>query len=338
MRKIIYTALVGAIIGLFFFIPQEYVSNYIDKVLNDKVHNKTIIKKKIDEFYKPLDILLTASLNDWKYLNKNNLLRSYWMPFTFNKKSIKFKISFDKVYKIELNNFKCTVNDNLILLFGESDILDINNTLIGKGMYSKLIMLDYKQNTEIISKDKLFVYNIKIFDFNYPLDYIVSKTSKKTIKLQKSLYPIIEFGLKSHKLLSKKYITRFSCQVYKDKYLRPDKILNENFKLQYEDDNQYVLSNLTIEKRNNWVKYMLYTFKPYHEKIESLVLQKGYLVEDKKMKHLLEKLLFHIDGYKRVFKEWENNNYTNLTSSINFPSEINQYTKERIKILEKLLK
>ncbi len=56
------------------------------------------------------------------------------------------------------------------------------------------------------------------------------------------------------------------------------------------------------------------------------------------MKVLTQRLLFHIDGYKKVYSQWEKGDYGKMTSDINFPSEIDNYTKQRIKELEKLLK
>lgn len=336
MKKIIITAIIGSLIGLFFFIPQQFVENIINAIYYDNNKKKNKNEKKLNEFYKPLDILLTSSYNEWKYLNKHNKTLSFWSIYSFKKSSINFLPQYDKDYKLVLGNIKVTVKKDLIILYGPMELLDTNKNILGKGLYSQILRYKkiflFKQS----AKKKKEIYKIEIFLPYLKLDSVTTKNKTKSMQIPKFPSIVFTIGVPKNIKNKDKFIVESIVKVYSTSLLNTRYLSQTNFHLQAESKDEFIFINLTKEKRDKWVRYMSNIFKPYHEKLEKLIYEKQYLVEDRKMKQLLDRLLFHINGYKIVFKQWKQGDYSRLTSDINFPSEINKYTKEKIIILEKL--
>jgi len=87
-----------------------------------------------------------------------------------------------------------------------------------------------------------------------------------------------------------------------------------------------------------WSIRLRSTFKDIHNQMEKLIMKNQYFIDkDPEMKAIINQLLRHIDGYKRVFKKWEMGDYSELTSDVNFPSEINSMVKRKISLLKKKL-
>lgn len=210
--------------------------------------------------------------------------------------------------------------------------MDENNHIIGKGTYSKLIRYKTKFLLKKFLKTKKKFYKIEVFFPYIPLASLTNKNHKK-IEISFPMYPSLSF---EKNFENNKQIVSYIVGLYWK--INMINISNQIFTLQSQNKNSYFLSNITPEKRIKWVNYMQTIFKPYHRKMEKLILEKSYLVQDKKMKNLLNRLLFHIDGYKRVFSLWDKGDYSLLTSDINFPSDINMYTKKKINELRKILK
>ncbi len=335
MKKILSSPIwtsIGAIAAILALILTY--KQFIDNTSSNKIK----IERKLNEFYKPLDILLTSSYNEWRYLNKNNKTASFWDVYSFKKSDLNVSLKYNTNYRLKLDSpIEFSVENGLILLYGSIKILDKKNNVLGTGLYTKLLWYKEEFLFEESKKEQEQIYKIKIFLPYLKLNSIVSNSKTKSIQVPK--YPSIIFYLRApnNVIIGNKEIIDSIVKFYSSKFLNTKYLSQLNFQLQAENKNEFIISNITKEKRDKWIKYMLNIFKPYHEKLEKLIYEKQYLVEDKKMKQLLERLLFHINGYKIVFKQWEEGDYSQLTSVINFPSEINQYTKEKIITLEKLL-
>jgi hypothetical protein len=93
------------------------------------------------------------------------------------------------------------------------------------------------------------------------------------------------------------------------------------------------------EEITAWELQMKATFKPYQDKMESLVLDRRHLVgADKYINSELDKLLLHISGYKIVYLKWEKGDYTQVTSHNDFPAGLQSLVQNKINELSVLLK
>lgn len=90
----------------------------------------------------------------------------------------------------------------------------------------------------------------------------------------------------------------------------------------YFNDPQYPTTEQQIEA---WKHYMLHVFMPCNEKIYEIIVNKSdLLIEDEMPKCLLD-LISHIVIYKAIVKNWEQGNFSEYTSTNNFPIEVNDY-------------
>jgi len=337
MKNFVIGTIITSLIGLLFFIPQQFIENKINAIYYSNNKKKNEIKKRLNEFYKPLDILLTSSYNAWKYLNKHNKTLSFWMIYRLKKSNINFLPQYNKSYKFRYKKIEVTAKENLIILNGLIKILDANKNILGTGSFFEELWYKKTFLSKQSAKKKKEIYKIEIFLPYLKLNSITAKNKTKSIQIPK--YPSFTFIADMPKNIKNKnkFIVNLITNVYL-KYLLNIKYLSQtNFYLQAENKDEFIFVNVTKEKLKQWVNYMNNIFRPYHKKLEKLIYTKGSLVKDKKMKQLLARLIFHINGYKIVFRQWEQGDYSRLTSNINFPSEIDKYTKERIITLEKLL-
>ncbi len=343
-------------VAFILYIPRTFITNIIDNIFKQKEANTQLIQEKLNDFYIPLDRLLTESNYQCMFLTKK-IYGSYWITYKVDKQHINVKLQKHKKYKLNIKDTTVKlIHDKYkkINFDGKINILDEDNNFIGEGAYSQFFL--YKKT---LLKDSLktgkFLYKIEVFFPHITLEQ--PKGDDPTIYGINVIFPDITFESvitnndgkilpPIHPLLSfKKSFDHKISDVEMIKYIAPIYLKNNNmslsnqiFILHSQDKNSYFLLNISSKKQERWINYMLSVFKPYHERMEKLILEKGYLVEDKKMKDLTHRLSFHINGYKKVYSQWEKGDYSEMTSDINFPSEINNYTKQRIKELEKLLK
>ncbi len=356
MKKDLKTGILLAFVVFALSIPTIFIKNAINNIFKQKEASIQLIQKKLNDFYIPLDTLLTESRYEWMFLNKK-IYGSYWITYKVDKQHINAKLQKHRKYKLNIKDTKVKlIHDKYkkINFYGKINILDEDNNFIGEGAYSqvflykKTLLKDSLKTGKFLYKIEVFfphitleppkgddptIYGINVFFPDTTFKYVITDNEGKILPPIFSLpYFKKSFDHKISDIEMIKYIAPFYLEV-NNMFLK-----NQIFILQSQDKNSYFLLNISAKKQNRWINYMLSVFKPYHEKMEKLILEKGYLVEDKKMKDLTQRLLFHIDGYKKVFRRWEKGDYSEMTSDINFPSEIDNYTKQRIKELERLLK
>ena len=64
---------------------------------------------------------------------------------------------------------------------------------------------------------------------------------------------------------------------------------------------------------------------PNNELIEKLIIEKAYLIKDEKMPECLLGFITHMSGYKANMRKWEQGDYSEALSVIDYPSGLNEY-------------
>ncbi len=82
----------------------------------------------------------------------------------------------------------------------------------------------------------------------------------------------------------------------------------------------------TDEEMALWRLWMTAVFMPMTRSMVELVLKKSDLLREESMPLALLLLCAHVSSYEAVFKEWENGDYRNRNSAIDFPrAELVEY-------------
>ena len=83
----------------------------------------------------------------------------------------------------------------------------------------------------------------------------------------------------------------------------------------------------TPDEAAAWRIWMQEVFMPFNVRKEQAILANSDLVDEKEMPRAFIRLCAHVAGYKIVLKKWENEDYTQNVSSINYPQEIHDYVQ-----------
>lgn len=78
------------------------------------------------------------------------------------------------------------------------------------------------------------------------------------------------------------------------------------------------LSNRELEA---WRLWMTTVFMPINLRIYELILSKSDLLIDKEMPDTLLAFCAHVAAYQAVIKKWENNDFSEHTSLVNYPAD-----------------
>lgn len=81
----------------------------------------------------------------------------------------------------------------------------------------------------------------------------------------------------------------------------------------------------TDKEFQEWRLWMINILMPKNELIEKLILEKAYLIRENQIPECLLKFITHISGYKINIRQWENGDYSERLSIIDFPAEIEEY-------------
>ena len=91
----------------------------------------------------------------------------------------------------------------------------------------------------------------------------------------------------------------------------------------------------TDEELEAWRLWMSTVFMPMNLRMYELVLSKADLFVEQNMPDSLLLLCAHVAAYQTVLEKWENNDYSEHTSLLEYPSEkILEYTKQSYKLLK----
>jgi hypothetical protein len=90
----------------------------------------------------------------------------------------------------------------------------------------------------------------------------------------------------------------------------------------------------TKEEAVAWRLWMTEVFIPIIFKMEELILANSDLIDEPEMPAPFIALCAHIAGYKVVTKKWAGGDFTENTSSLNFPTELQGYVECEYKRLK----
>jgi hypothetical protein len=84
-----------------------------------------------------------------------------------------------------------------------------------------------------------------------------------------------------------------------------------------------------------WRLWMTTVFMPRNLQLQQLIVSKSDLLIETDMPSCLQDLCIHIAAYQTILKKWENNDFSEHNSLINFPgSELQEYSRRSFKILK----
>ena len=83
------------------------------------------------------------------------------------------------------------------------------------------------------------------------------------------------------------------------------------------------------QDKETWRLWMREVFMPLNLRLEKTIVENADLLIEKKMPESLLLLLAHVSAYKAVLKRWENQDYTEHISLVNFPrQEVRTYAEK----------
>lgn len=85
--------------------------------------------------------------------------------------------------------------------------------------------------------------------------------------------------------------------------------------------------SLTETELSAWRLWMTTVFMPNNLRIYEIILSKSDLLIETKMPECLLSFCAHVTAYQTVLKKWENGDYSEHLSVINYPNEIIEYAK-----------
>jgi hypothetical protein len=83
-----------------------------------------------------------------------------------------------------------------------------------------------------------------------------------------------------------------------------------------------------------WRLWMTTVFMPINLRIYEIILSKSDLLIETKMPECLLLYCAHVAAYQAVLKKWENNDYSENLSVINYPNEIVEYSKKSYQLIK----
>jgi hypothetical protein len=83
-----------------------------------------------------------------------------------------------------------------------------------------------------------------------------------------------------------------------------------------------------------WRLWAQSVFMPNNKLIEKLILEKAYLIRERDMPECLLNFITHVSGLKVVVEKWSKGDFSEHTSVVFFPKEIDHYATESYKELK----
>ncbi len=131
-----------------------------------------------------------------------------------------------------------------------------------------------------------------------------------------------------------------------EKFYGPLKALNESseiawsgFRQKYRSNTPHYFSNNDMpneEELKAWRLWMSIVFMPNNNKMFEIINSRLDLLIEEEMPESLKLLCAHVAAYKTVIHKWEQNDFSEHTSIINFPArEVNKYVDSSFSKLKK---
>ncbi|MBI5950540.1 MAG: hypothetical protein HY865_02685 [Chloroflexi bacterium] len=90
----------------------------------------------------------------------------------------------------------------------------------------------------------------------------------------------------------------------------------------------------TEEELKAWRLWMSTVFMPINLRIYEIILSKSDLLIETKMPECLLSFCAHVTAYQAVLKQWEDNDYSEFMSVINYPNEIVEYSMKSYQFIK----
>ena len=88
------------------------------------------------------------------------------------------------------------------------------------------------------------------------------------------------------------------------------------------------------EEISEWRIWLENVFQPLNEQLDQIIVTKAHLVLEDEMPQCLKRISAHSAGYKAVIKKWELGDFSESTSVINYPAEIEDYAEKSYLMLK----
>jgi hypothetical protein len=91
---------------------------------------------------------------------------------------------------------------------------------------------------------------------------------------------------------------------------------------------------LNDEEKKAWLLWMKEVFMPNNLKMEKVIIDNAHLIVGAEMPKSFLDFLEHVQGYKVVLKKWEDGDFSEYTSSVNFPKDFSLEIEHTFKTLK----
>lgn len=91
----------------------------------------------------------------------------------------------------------------------------------------------------------------------------------------------------------------------------------------------------TEEELKAWRLWMSSVFMPINLRIYEAIVSNTHLLMEEEMPGILLNFCAHVEAYRTVLKQWEENDFSKHTSVVNYPVEILEYAQRCFMILRK---
>lgn len=85
---------------------------------------------------------------------------------------------------------------------------------------------------------------------------------------------------------------------------------------------------------SEWRIWVENVFQPLYEQLDQVIIQKAHLIIEDEMPHCLRRFLAHTAGYKAVIKKWQLGDFSESSSVIHYPVEIEDYAERSYLMLK----
>lgn len=86
-----------------------------------------------------------------------------------------------------------------------------------------------------------------------------------------------------------------------------------------------LLKPLTEEQKSEWMMWVREVFHKNNLEIEKIIINKAYLIVEEKVPKCLIDFVTHISNNKVLLKKWDNNNFEQIFSIVDFPCDFQDY-------------
>lgn len=90
----------------------------------------------------------------------------------------------------------------------------------------------------------------------------------------------------------------------------------------------------TEKQLAEWRIWMANVFMPTNEFIEKLIVENAYLIQEEEVPECFLQFVTHVSGYRAILNKWQNGDFTEQFSIIDFPYELDKYAADSYRELK----